>query len=208
MQSKVLDVACGPGWTSHFLVKLGHQVYGLDIAPDLIEIARKRIASEPFQVYEGYPLSAHFYVHDIEEEPLNIDTLCVAAFFESALHHFYNPIQALRNVSANLQEDGIICIWEGRAPDPGTPSFEHYMDLMKRYHTLERPYTKQQLIDLLDICGFHHYEFFSQINGLFNSEEQSDMDRLNHQLATQNHCNVVIASRNSDFFEGRLHNIK
>jgi protein-L-isoaspartate O-methyltransferase len=31
-RSRVLDVACGPGWTAHWMAKLGDDVVGLDIS--------------------------------------------------------------------------------------------------------------------------------------------------------------------------------
>lgn len=154
MKSKVLDVACGPGWTSHFLAKLGYQVYGVDISEELIEIAKKRISCEPFQVYEGIPLSAEFKVIDLEENSLDIDTMFDAAFFESALHHFYNPIKIIENISNNLKLDGIICSWEAAAPSVGSEPFNKNMALMEKYRTLERPYTRQQVINLLKSCTF------------------------------------------------------
>ncbi len=39
--SRVLDLGCGTGWTSWFFSKRGHDVVGQDIAPDMIELARR-----------------------------------------------------------------------------------------------------------------------------------------------------------------------
>ena len=203
MKSKVLDVACGPGWTSHFLAKLGYQVYGVDISEELIEIAKQRISCEPFQVYEEIPLSAEFKVIDIEENSLDIDTVFDAAFFESALHHFYNPIKVIENISRNLKLDGIICSWEGAAPSLGSEPFNKNMELMEKYHTIERPYTRQQVINLLKICGFSRYEFYSQVNGLFNPNHEEDIAKLNEQLVSGQNWNIFIASRKGDFFKSR-----
>ena len=180
MQSSVLDVACGPGWTSHYLAKLGHKVCGIDISEDLIKIARKRIESEPFRVYEDKPFSAKFLVQDIELHELDENTLYDVAFFESALHHFYNPVQALRNVSKNLKPDGVICVRESVAPAPGTIYFDKHMELMKKYHTLERPYTRDQMIRLLRVTGYNYFEFFAPVNGFFNANNRDDLKDNNN----------------------------
>jgi len=44
--SRVLDVACGSGWISQFLTKLGYDVVGIDIAPDMIDTARERVKGD------------------------------------------------------------------------------------------------------------------------------------------------------------------
>src|SRR5688572_3224693 len=42
--ARVLDVACGGGWVSHYLSKLGYWTYGIDISIDFVELARERLA--------------------------------------------------------------------------------------------------------------------------------------------------------------------
>ena len=88
MQSRILDVGCGPGWTSYFLAKLGHQVVGVDISPDLVKYARKRVASDLIPPYAGIPFQAKFLVHDIETRPLPPADRFDFAVFESTMPHF------------------------------------------------------------------------------------------------------------------------
>ena len=38
--ARILDLGCGGGWTSIFYARLGYQVTGQDIAPDMIAVAR------------------------------------------------------------------------------------------------------------------------------------------------------------------------
>ena len=45
IRSKILDVACGPGWLSEYLAMSGYEVAGIDISHDLIKIAKERIDS-------------------------------------------------------------------------------------------------------------------------------------------------------------------
>jgi len=203
MKASVLDVACGPGWTAHFLAKLGHSVYGIDISEELLKIARRRIASEAYGVYEGIPLQTRFALHDIEATSLRPDGPYGpydAAFFESALHHFVDPIQALRNVAPSLKEGGILCIWEAAAPRRGTAPALQNIELMRKYRTLERPYTRTQIVQVLSLAGFGHFEFFSQVNGFFNIADASDRRKVEDQIRSAKDWNIVIASRKADFF--------
>lgn len=48
--TKVLDVACGAGQTAIPMARSGNQVTGLDIAGNLIEVARKRARAEGLQI--------------------------------------------------------------------------------------------------------------------------------------------------------------
>jgi len=41
---KILDVACGQGFFSHEMAKLGAEVVGIDVSPELVKIARSRDA--------------------------------------------------------------------------------------------------------------------------------------------------------------------
>jgi ubiquinone/menaquinone biosynthesis C-methylase UbiE len=43
---KILDIACGTGWTSEFLNKLGLDVYGFDIDKEVIKLAKTRYLSD------------------------------------------------------------------------------------------------------------------------------------------------------------------
>jgi SAM-dependent methyltransferase len=198
MKARVLDVACGPGWTSHYLAKLGYQVCGIDISDDLLEIAEERIEKEPFTVYEGVPLTAKFIIHDIESARLPVEEKFQVAIFESALHHFYNPISALRNVAHSMEEDGVICIREAVAPEPGTPHDLQNIELMEKYSTLERPYSTEQLIEILNFCGFGCFEFYTQVNGLFNLGNPSDQTNLMRQVGGIKSWNIAIASRSDN----------
>ncbi len=200
MKSSVLDVACGPGWVSHFMAKLGYRTFGFDISGDMIDAARKRIASDPFSTYCDAPLNAEFMIHDIEESPLPIDIQFDAAILGSALHHFHNPIRALRHIAKQLKPEGVLYINEGIAPEPDTPSFRQNLNLMTRYRTLERPYTREQLEKLLIVTGFQHYQFFDQINGYFDPESPFDRQkRVDHCCRSTGNMNSILASRTPDF---------
>ena len=71
---KLLDLGCGPGWSSLFLTRAGWKVLGLDISQRMIEIARERTPGAAFVLADALPLpfddasfdrvfTGHFYGH-------------------------------------------------------------------------------------------------------------------------------------------------
>ena len=165
--ARVLDVACGPGWTSHYLGKMGYAVLGFDISDEMLEFARARVATEPFPPYPRAGLDVRFVNHDIEAEPLGGEAgePYDLALLDSALHHFLDPVAALRHLGDSLRPDGLLAIIEDLHPE-GVPLDPHNMAIMSRYHTLERPYTRSQMADILRLSGFEHHVFLCGVNGL------------------------------------------
>jgi SAM-dependent methyltransferase len=173
-QANVLDVACGGGWVTHLLAKLGHNVVGIDICDELLDIARERLAADPFSAIHGKPLSAAVRCHDIEVEPVAERGHFDLAVLESAMHHLFDPVSAFANLALSLKRDGAIAVIEGGAPPKDSEEHRHLVDVMAKYKTLERPYERQQVLELLDLTGFRHRRFFNSVNGLF--EETSALD--------------------------------
>ncbi|MEJ7583336.1 MAG: class I SAM-dependent methyltransferase [Acidimicrobiales bacterium] len=140
--SRALDVGCGPGWTIQWLAKLGHEVIGLDISQELLDIAEQRMQTDPYHPYPPYrgrPFAYELRNHDIEAEPVGLDEPVFLALFESTLHHFENPVAALRNVARDLAPAGALAVIEAAAPNPGTEWHTRNLEIMNRYHTIERP---------------------------------------------------------------------
>jgi SAM-dependent methyltransferase len=179
----ILDVACGTGWLAHYWERLGYKSYGFDICLDFVEIARRRVADDPLSTRD---VNEMFFVHDIEESELRGIDAVDAAIFESCFHHFHNPIAALRNVSRSLSQQGIAVIIEGashiRPQD---------YDVMVKYRTIERPYTRDQLIAIIEAAGLPYYAFFAPINQWvaegFATEHEMPY-RIAEAFASQNRC--------------------
>ena len=54
----ILDIGCGGGRTSFYLAGLGNKVTAIDLSPDLIKVAKQRLAKEPADI--------EFYVKDAQ----------------------------------------------------------------------------------------------------------------------------------------------
>lgn len=171
-RSRILDVGCGPGWTSHYLGKMGYTVLGFDLSGEMLELARERVAAEPFPPYPKERLDVRFLRHDIEVAPLGADAGAPydLALLDSVLHHFLNPVAALRHLSESLVPQAIVAVVEALRPE-GAPDDPANLEIMRRYHTLERPYTASQMADILRLSGFVHHVELAGVNGLFTQAE-------------------------------------
>jgi SAM-dependent methyltransferase len=191
-ESRFLDVACGSGWWTHFLAKLGLSVVGIDISPDMIALTQERLRLDgiPTQYADRFD-HITLQVHDMEQAPLPQALHCQVAVLESALHHFVNPIQTLRNIADSLTDDGIIVILELSSDGQGD---QVYTNVMECYDTLERPYTRDQMVAILNFSGVAEYQFFHPVNGFF-AQSGPVADRLRHDVAHDPTWNIVFAAK-------------
>jgi SAM-dependent methyltransferase/glycosyltransferase involved in cell wall biosynthesis len=166
--SSILDVGCGSGWLSEYFARLGYDVTGIDISPDLIEMSRERVAKVPYDVDHETKLSCNFEVHDIETRPLGRKFDAVICY--DSLHHFENEHHVMANLASMLTVGGVLFILEGERPEVGSDTEEELLDVMKRYGTLESPFDYAYLRQLLDENGFLVIGDYASINGLFERE--------------------------------------
>ena len=193
-RSHILDVGTGPGWIAHFLGKLGHRVLGIDISQELLNIAEKRIQSDPFPPYQDVPFDVKFRLHDIEADPIKSNEAFDVAIMESVLHHLYDPISALKHIGLSLKKTGVVVILEGAAPDRGSLWDHKFHEVMDKYYTLERPYSKEQIEKLLSLTNFKWYTFYSSINGFFEQSKEIERD-IRARIEMGKNYNYVIASQ-------------
>ena len=142
-RARVLDVACGSGWVSHFLARMNYEAHGFDICPDMVELTKRRFREDPLLGTAGAGASEHrFFVLDAEREelPAALRGTFDAVVMESCIHHFLDPVSALSNIAAGLKEDGIAVVIEGE--NRRGPIRPEYLAVMREFDTLERPYTR------------------------------------------------------------------
>ncbi len=90
---KILDLACGQGFFSHALAAKGGQVTGVDVAPELIELAR---------VHAGH--SEDFYVSSADNLRMFKDKTYDAALCVLAIQNIEHMAQAFKEVSRVLKD--------------------------------------------------------------------------------------------------------
>ena len=163
--SRILDVGCGSGWLSEFFARLGYDVTGIDVSPDLVEMARGRVSTVAYGADHETPLRCRFLVHDAEGPPLAEEFDAVVCY--DSLHHFEDERAVVRNLAAMTRYGGEVFILEGDRPAEGSETEEELLEVMRRYETLESPFSRAYLRALLDEQGFAVVGDYVSVNGLF-----------------------------------------
>ncbi len=97
---KVLDVGCGPGVLVEQLLALGHEVWGVDLAPAMIEECRRRFATRS---------RAHFSVGEIERMEF-ADGFFDAITCLGVVEYLDDDRAALREMNRVLRPGGLAVI--------------------------------------------------------------------------------------------------
>jgi SAM-dependent methyltransferase len=144
---KVLDVGCGPGWTSLLLSRAGFQVLGVDISDRMIEIARERAARES--------ADAEFAVADMEGMDLGRDDFDAVLYFD-CLHHCPEYVSALRQACKHLRRGGWVVLMETTLLHRFSP---HARQVTREFGLTEQGFTRGQLRRALAAAGFADVTF-------------------------------------------------
>jgi glycosyltransferase involved in cell wall biosynthesis/SAM-dependent methyltransferase len=164
----ILDVGCGSGWLSEYFARLGYNVTGIDISEDLVRMARERVERVPYDVDHETPLRCRFLTQDIEVAPLNAKFEAIICY--DSLHHFEDERAALRHLVSMLNIGGLLFILEGHKPSAGSATEDELQEVMRRYGTLESPFSGEYLRALLDEHGLAVVGDYVSVNGLFERE--------------------------------------
>jgi 2-polyprenyl-3-methyl-5-hydroxy-6-metoxy-1,4-benzoquinol methylase len=91
---RLLDVGCGRGISCQTFSKLGFEVKGFDISPEVVEIAKRR--------------GVNAYLFDMEAAALEGKYDVIICL--EVLQFLVDPLKALKNLRSALKEDGEIII--------------------------------------------------------------------------------------------------
>lgn len=138
-KSYILDLGCGPGKDAEYFIGKGHKLIGVDISPQMIQLARESVPQ------------ADFVVSDIESLSLKDDSLDAIWASASLLHV---SKQAMPNVLTNLRRmlkpGGIFYIsMKKGAGEEFTPD-ERYGGVKKFWNYVN----EEELVNLLEGQGF------------------------------------------------------
>lgn len=98
----VLDVACGTGvMIPYYLKRSVASVTGIDIAPNMVEIARQKFPQGNVKIICG----------DVEETDLGQKFDCIVVY--NAFPHFPNPEHLIEILSGLLKPDGTLTVAHG-----------------------------------------------------------------------------------------------
>ncbi len=162
---RVLDLGCGTGWTSCFLAKMGYEVVGQDIAPDMIKSA---IINK--QRYEAH--SANFVVSDYESMAYE-NEFDGACFFDS-LHHAEDERLALEAVFRALKPGGVVVTHE---PGKGHSKHEDSIHAVEEYGVTEKDMPPSHIMQIGAEIGYSKARYFpfprDVMNMLMRTKPQS-----------------------------------
>ncbi|MFD7730812.1 class I SAM-dependent methyltransferase [Kitasatospora phosalacinea] len=108
----VLDVGCGTGSLALLLAEAGHRVTGVDLAPAMVDRARRKFAAAG--------LEGRFLVGDAGRPPTGADRYD-AVLSRHLVWTLPDPPAALRDWTARLRPGGRLLLVEGRWREADTP---------------------------------------------------------------------------------------
>ncbi len=192
--ARVLDVGCGPGWMSEWLVRCGYRVTGVDISEDMIAIARERVRRVgAFENSGPDEISAEFHAMPVRD--MDFEEEFDAAILYDAMHHFDDEAATLAVIHRALAPGGRIYIHEGIRPKPGSEGERELVAEMERYGTLEAPFDPEYLLQVVTDAGFTDVTRLVEVDRLLPADrERVGALRVRRQLAEPT-TNTLIGSR-------------
>jgi SAM-dependent methyltransferase len=169
------------GWLSEFLARCGYWVVGVDISPDMVEIARQRVEEIPGPVGEGIEPLAEFHAMPVLEtavdgsvrrgRPLRHD----APLRQRARDARGDPADS-RSGRAALHPRGC-------EPPPGSEGERNLLEEMERFGTLESPFDPEYLVSVVEEAGFVNVRRLVEVDELVDvAEPERRRDRLLERL--------------------------
>jgi SAM-dependent methyltransferase len=150
----LLDLGCGTGWTSVFFARMGYDVTGVDLAPDMILAANANKARYGVE-------NATFVTGDFERLDYENVFDCVALF--AALHHAEDDAAVLRGAYRALRPGGV-CV----TAEPGVGHTKHPITraAVAEQGVTERDMPPSRILRLGTQAGFSKGEAFPMIPDL------------------------------------------
>jgi hypothetical protein len=135
-----------------------------------------------------------FRTHDIETEPLAETDEFDAIILESCLHHLFDPIQALAHLRQAAKPEGLMAIIEGENRKAGIKP--DYLQIMLEMNTLERPFSRRELTDMLVMTGWNAHEFLGAVNGWFSPQSPEGRFFNERLRCSAEGLNLVVCAQN------------
>lgn len=183
--ARILDVGCGSGWLSEYFVRLGYDVTGIDINPELIRLSQDRLSKLAYPVDHETPLRSRFLTHDVERAPL--DETFDAIICYDAMHHFLDEAAVVRHFAAMLSAGGLLFILEGKRPPPASAGEAELIAAMREYRVLESPFDPAYLRQLLDEAGFAVIGDYVSVNELIDRDALDSEKRVHVETLEVNY---------------------
>nr|NQU92707.1 class I SAM-dependent methyltransferase [Bacteroidota bacterium] len=167
--ARILEVGSGPGWITEILLMLGFSVDALEPSEDMIKIAKERCS-----VYTHYNSEAkhkvNYHQSTIEEIEFEEERFDAVLFFDS-LHHVVDEGIAINKSFRFLKPGGYLGVVEGAWHPSNTELERVLMAEMKKYGTLENPFTTEYIDHILTNSGFTDIQRYVGVNGFYSKTQ-------------------------------------
>lgn len=142
-KASVLDYGCGIGEDLVPIAKTGADVIGLDISPELIELARKRA--------DAFGVKARFIVGSAYETGLPSQSIDIV--FAIAIFHHLELDAAKKELLRILKPGGVLILQEPVRDSKWMARLRSFFPVSEEVSAFEYPLTRGQLDSLSE--GFH-----------------------------------------------------
>jgi len=150
---KLLDFACGTGWTSEFLNKLGFDVYGFDIDKEVIKIATDRVNYDQ----RISPTNLHFQYGDGHKLPFTDNFFGHLYCFDS-LHHMKDFNKVFKEIYRVLDKSGIAIFVEPGSKHADSKETRQFLkDHPHDDYWIERSIILDEIYDITNKIGFKNF---------------------------------------------------
>jgi len=148
---RVLDVGCGPGSLSIRLSQKCHEVWGVDVTPEMIQVAEKKLAFEPANVSFQQADAC-----DLPFESHSFDTVMSV----NALQTMDQPEMALVEMNRVLKPGGGLLLITYCYGDSSRSENNSLLNWAVKYggQAIWHSFTFTQLVNLLQATGFEVVE--------------------------------------------------
>jgi SAM-dependent methyltransferase len=190
-RAQVLDVGCGPGWLSEYLARCGYWVTGIDVSPDMVRIARDRVAAIEGEIGSGMKAEAEFHAMHVRDLPWRgrFD----AAILYDTMHHFDDEHETLRVIRSTLVPGGLLYLHEGARPEPGSAGEKTLIDEMQAFGTLESPFDPAYLTAVVEEAGFVHVQRLYEVDELIDLDDAEGALKRLSRRAAEPETNTLVA---------------
>jgi ubiquinone/menaquinone biosynthesis C-methylase UbiE len=165
--ARLLDIGVGSGWTSKIFALSGYDVVGVDIAPSMIELAKRNC--------HGLA-KVDLHVCDYEAG-MNFGSFDCATIYD-ALHHSMDEQKVINNTWNALKKGGLLITIE---PGKGHCQTIETIDATRKYGTTEKdmPFELQKL--LMQRAGFSEIKRYYRLSSL-PLENVTSESEINKQI--------------------------